>query len=204
MEPLKQQFIKWANGLAPPFGWRLPVNILLGILVGFALTGLRISNAVSYLSDKPETCVNCHVMYPQYATWTHNSHGRPNVAKCTDCHVPQDNFFRKYLFKARDGMRHSYVFTFRLEPQVIRAKPWAVEVIQENCQRCHANLIHRSKLVEVSGEDKDTELLCWDCHRDVPHGRVRSLAATPYVLTPRLGPAIPRWIEEAVFTPKQK
>jgi cytochrome c nitrite reductase small subunit len=200
---LKRVFSKFHYSFAPPFGWRLPVNILLGILVGFALTAVRISNAVSYLSAKPETCVNCHVMYPQYAAWAHNSHGRPGVASCSDCHVPQDNFFRKYLFKASDGMRHSYVFTLRLEPHVIRAKNWAVEVIQENCQRCHENLIHRSKLVEVSGADKNSELLCWDCHRDVPHGRVRSLAATPYALTPRLGPAIPQWMEEFLFISKQ-
>ena len=79
---------------------------------------LNISNAASYLSNDPITCVNCHVMYPEYATWERGSHGR--VATCNDCHVPQDNFIRKYAFKASDGFRHASMFTFRMEPQVIR------------------------------------------------------------------------------------
>jgi cytochrome c nitrite reductase small subunit len=79
-----------------------------------------------------------------------------------------------------------------------------VEVIQENCQRCHENLIHQTQLVEVSGAKQNSELLCWDCHRDVAHGLVRSLAATPYALTPRLGPAIPQWMDKILFTPKQQ
>lgn len=86
----------------------------------------------------------------------------------------------------------------------MHAKQWAVEVIQENCQRCHSNLIHQTKLIGVSGEQKNEELLCWDCHREVPHGRVRSLAATPYARAPRLGPAIPPWLENFVFKSAEK
>ena len=60
--------------LLPPPGWKTPVIILLGIIAGLALHIFYVSNAVSYLSNDPETCINCHVMYPQYATWERGSH----------------------------------------------------------------------------------------------------------------------------------
>jgi len=104
----------------PPENWRLPVILILGILTGLTFLILRLSNALSYLSDDPRTCVNCHVMAPEYATWQHSSHTR--VTTCVDCHVPHDNLLHKYTFKGSDGMRHAYVFTFRLEPQVIQIR----------------------------------------------------------------------------------
>ena len=181
--------------LGPPPNWIFPVTIFSGILAGLVILVLYIANATSYLSDKPETCMNCHVMAPQYATWQRGSHGR--VAVCNDCHVPQDNFLHKYLFKASDGLRHSFMFTFRLEPQVIQVKPAGMAVIQENCIRCHSHLLGEVSSGKVSytmvqhGEGK----LCWECHRETPHGRVNSLASVPYSRVPRLQPVIPDWLQ---------
>ncbi len=48
--------------LIPPEKWRLPVIIILGIFSGLALYSFYISNAPSYLGDKPETLlVRSHV-----------------------------------------------------------------------------------------------------------------------------------------------
>lgn len=63
----------------------------------------------SYVSDDPATCVNCHIMRPEYVTWHHSPHREH--ATCNDCHVPHDNVFRKYYFKGADGMRHATIFT---------------------------------------------------------------------------------------------
>jgi len=123
----------------PPEQWQVPVILLLGVIVGLGLYILRISNAASYLSDDSETCVNCHVMNPQYATWSHSAHRE--VTSCNDCHVPHDNVFSKYFFKAKDGMRHATMFTLRQEPQVIFIKEAGKEVVQENCIRCHEKLL---------------------------------------------------------------
>ncbi|MDX9758213.1 MAG: cytochrome c nitrite reductase small subunit [Bacteroidota bacterium] len=178
----------------PPPQWRLPVILVLGILGGFGAFIFYVSNAVSYLSDDPRTCVNCHVMAPQYATWQRGSHGR--VTTCNDCHVPQDNFFRTYAFKASDGMRHATMFTLRLEPQVIQIKEAGVAVVQENCIRCHEDLVHKvsSGSLTAMNARAGEGLLCWECHREVPHGRVNSLASTPYARVPRLAPVTPDWI----------
>ncbi len=181
--------------LLPPPNWRFSVVILLGIMVGLGIHTLNMSNAVSYLSDDPQTCVNCHVMYPEYATWEKGSHGR--VTTCNDCHVPQDNIIRKYMFKASDGLRHASMFTFRMEPQVIRIKNAGRDVVQENCIRCHANYLHPVSLRAIGAKsiNDDTDRLCWDCHRETPHGKVHSLSASPNIIRPELGPVIPAWIK---------
>ncbi len=70
--------------LAP--AWRPAGFILLGVTGGMALFVFHISRATSYLSDSPETCMNCHVMTTQYVTWQHSSHAR--VATCWTCKSP--------------------------------------------------------------------------------------------------------------------
>jgi cytochrome c nitrite reductase small subunit len=188
----------------PPPEWRLPVILVLGILGGLGAFVLYVSNAVSYLSDEPRTCVNCHVMAPQYATWQRGSHGRATT--CNDCHVPHDNIFRTYAFKASDGMRHATMFTLRLEPQVIQIKDAGIAVVQENCIRCHDDLVHRVTAGSLTAMNARAGegLLCWECHREVPHGRVSSLASTPYARVPRLEPVAPQWLRDYLESSKTK
>jgi cytochrome c nitrite reductase small subunit len=180
----------------PPRQWRVPAVIVLGMFAGFGLFALYAGNAFSYLSDDPAACINCHVMAPQYATWQRSSHAR--VATCNDCHVPQDNVLRTYLFKAQDGLRHASMFTFRLEPQVIHIKDAGMEAVQKNCIRCHGVLTERVQAGDVYLQDvhAGNGVLCWQCHREVPHGRVNSLASTPYARVPRLTPIVPEWIQQ--------
>lgn len=180
----------------PPDNWKLPVVLLLGIFTGLFAFVFYISNAHSYLSDEPETCVNCHVMAPQYATWMHSSHRES--ATCNDCHVPHNNVFNKYYFKAKDGLRHATVFTMRNEPQVIFIKEEGKEVVQQNCIRCHSDLVTDSKLIAKTDEFNHyrTERKCWECHKTVPHGRVNSLSSTPDARVPVPTSVVPEWIKE--------
>ncbi len=191
MEKNKTNLIKI---LKPPENWKLPASIVAGMLAGFILTAIYISNAVSYLSDEPDACINCHVMTPYYAAWNHSSHRE--WTNCNDCHVPHNNIVRKYWFKAMDGMRHSYMFTFGLEPQVIMIKEAGKTVVQENCLRCHHKQVNPVSIANVTGENyKHGEgKLCWSCHREVPHGKVHSDASTPHARVPALSPVIPDWV----------
>jgi cytochrome c nitrite reductase small subunit len=189
---------KIVDKIKPPPIWNVPVLFSLGILAGLFFFVLHIGRATSYLSDKPEACVNCHVMAPQYATWERSNHGRFTV--CNDCHVPQDNILKKYYFKATDGMRHSFMFTFRLEPQVIQIKQAGKDAVQQNCIRCHAEMIHPISVRAISNQkiQEDGDGYCWDCHRDIPHGRVNSLSSTPYARVPVLSSPVPEWIETSL------
>jgi len=166
------------------------IAVSTGALVGLAVVGLAgyvtsISNASSYLSDDPKACINCHIMAPQYATWQHSSHAR--AATCNDCHVPHDSTLRKYAYKAKDGSRHAFMFTFRMEPQVITATQDSKEVIQQNCIRCHSTVVS-----EVAFGVHRDDRACADCHREVPHGRIHSLSSTPNAAVPPLEPAFPK------------
>jgi cytochrome c nitrite reductase small subunit len=182
--------------ILPPPGWRLPVALVSGMLFGLAIFLFIISNAASYLSDKPETCINCHVMNEQYTSWRHSSHRE--WANCNDCHVPHDYMVRKYFFKAMDGMRHSTIFTMRAEPQVIRIREPGKKVVLENCIRCHQKLVGNVDLAGLNPEaiGHGAGKFCWECHREVPHGRVSSLSASNSVMNPKLGSPVPVWLQE--------
>ncbi|MCK5170773.1 MAG: cytochrome c nitrite reductase small subunit, partial [Bacteroidales bacterium] len=130
---------KFLIKIIPPHRWKLPVTIVLAIFLGLFFYSIYLSKAGSYLSDNPQTCINCHVMVPQYATWNHGSHRE--LASCNECHVPHNNVVTTYYFKAKDGLRHATMFTFRLESQVIQIKEAGIEVVQQNCLRCHEELI---------------------------------------------------------------
>lgn len=182
--------------LIPPANWRIPVTILNGVLVGLFLYLLNISNAVSYLSDEPETCINCHVMNPQYATWNHSSHRE--VATCNDCHVPHNNALNKYYFKAKDGLRHASVFTMRGEPQVIFIKEEGKHVVRQNCIRCHSKLVTDNTGIVRFDQSRHFRLerSCVECHRETPHGRVNSLVSAPHAFIPKSGSVVPKWMKK--------
>lgn len=182
----------------PPDNWKFPVIVLLGIFTGLGFYVFHISKASSYLSDESKVCINCHIMRPQFATWERGSHGR--VAACNDCHVPHDNVINKYLFKAQDGLRHATMFTLRLEPQVIQIKDAGKEAVQKNCIRCHENNIHpiSVRALTAKGITDNSEIYCWHCHREVPHGRVNSLSSTPHAVVPDLSSPVPQWITDNI------
>ncbi len=182
--------------LIPPDRWKLPVILAAGVFSGFGLYAFHLSNAPSYLGNKPETCVNCHIMAPQYTTWYHSSHREKT--NCNDCHVPHNNVINKYFFKAKDGLRHATVFTLRNEPQVIFIKEASSEVVHKNCIRCHSGLLTDSRLLRYNHSIYEfrMERKCWDCHRETPHGRVNSLSSVPYARVPLPGSPVPGWLKE--------
>jgi cytochrome c nitrite reductase small subunit len=194
--------------LIPPRKWRGIATFVVALITGLGIFLLDFSNASSYLSDDPQACVNCHIMTPQYITWNHSSHRE--VAHCNDCHVPHDNPVNKYFFKAKDGLYHASVFTARAEPEVIRARQPSVEVIQDNCVRCHQDQVTDARMEAfVAGHFSiRTDRICWECHRDVPHGRVRSLSAVGAQIepireyTPEDLSVVPVWLQESLQSQK--
>lgn len=190
--------MKILKAILPPPQWRFPVIIVMGVIIGLGAVIAHMANFTSYLSDNPQACINCHVMTTQYVSWTKSSHAR--VATCNDCHVPHDNIIRTYSFKASDGMRHAFMFTFRLEPQVIRIKEAGINVVQENCVRCHSGYVHNvglTKKVTLEMRENGEGKFCWDCHKETPHGTVRSLSAYPDAYIPELNPIIPNWMKRS-------
>lgn len=158
----------------------LVVFILAVLMFGYLV---HASKALSYLSTDPLACINCHVMNSQYATWQHSSHRR--AATCVDCHLPHE-FVDKYLSKAKDGWNHSVAFTLNTYEQNIQITEDGADRVQANCISCHAklaeNLISNRDKYHMFNDAPETDRRCWECHREVPHGKVRSLSSTPYNL----------------------
>jgi len=188
--------MRFLKKFIPPDNWVFPVLLSVAVFFGLVLYLFHISKASSYLGDKPETCVNCHIMAPQYATWYHSSHREKT--NCNDCHVPHNNVVNKYYFKAKDGLRHATIFTLRKEPQVIFIREDGREVVHQNCIRCHSELLIDSRLLTVNKNIQDyrMERKCWECHRETPHGRVNSLSSVPYTRVPLPGSVVPAWLRE--------
>jgi cytochrome c nitrite reductase small subunit len=183
--------------ILPPADWRLPVVVLLGVFFGLGFYAFYISKAWSYLGDDPKSCINCHVMNPQYANWAHNSHYR--VTTCNDCHVPHTSVISKYYFKAMDGLNHATMFTLRLEPQVIIMEEETRPMVQQNCIRCHEKSLGMDYVTRVipTWHNYLEERYCLDCHRETPHSRVNGLAATPNALNiQHTASRVPEWLEK--------
>jgi len=185
---------KWIPEIS--YKWKLILFVMAGIITGMVLYLIHISNFFSYLSDSPNTCMNCHIMGPQYASWYHSSH-REN-ATCNDCHVPQNNIVNKMYFKAMDGMRHSAIFTMRTEPQAIIIKEAGKEAVQSNCIRCHKNSLENFKQMTNNSVNSNNGAgrKCWECHQNVPHGKVRSLSSAPYAKVPTTRSMVPSWLKK--------
>jgi len=151
------------------------------VAVGFFIYVLNISKATSYLTSEPGACINCHVMNTQYATWQHSSHAK--AATCADCHLPHEGV-GKYVAKARDGFNHAMAFTFKTYKNAIVISDDGAKRVQDNCISCHASLTSVMALNSDVNHRYDDESVktgrrCWECHKEVPHGKVRGLATTP-------------------------
>lgn len=177
----------------------LPLIIASGVLVGVTGYTLYMSRAHSYLSDKPSACINCHIMVPYYQSWQHSSHAIHT--NCNDCHVPHDNVFAKYAFKAKDGLYHASVFTFHAEPQVIRPKDASNGVIMENCIRCHTQLntaFVKTGMISYADSKKGMGKACWDCHTNIPHTKISNLASSPWAIVELPESPVPDWLKKMI------
>lgn len=197
--------MSWFSKIIPPKEWQPVVIVLLGAIMGLGIYMVKVANVAAYLTDDPKACINCHVMTTEYITWNHSSHR--SVTTCNDCHVPHDNVIRKYAFKAKDGLYHASIFTLRAEPQAIVMHEAGQKVVQSNCIRCHFDQVTDAKTVSWVDSHLTDRLdrTCWECHRETPHGRVKSLASVGFHLEPlplkeEQALFIPKWLKEATET----
>jgi len=153
------------------------------IAIGLFIYTMYASAMLSYLSSDPKACINCHVMHQAYKSWDNSSH--KNVATCVDCHLPVGNEIAKYTAKAIDGWNHSVAFTLNTYKNNIKISENAAKRVQANCIRCHSSVsetVQNNASSYHNNSSFDNSRKCWDCHKYVPHGKVRSLTSSPYNL----------------------
>jgi cytochrome c nitrite reductase small subunit len=137
---------------------------LLGILAGVGAYTFKYAEGFSYFSTDPKVCANCHIMNDQYSSWQKGSHHAS--AGCVDCHLPHD-LVGKFIAKGSNGYHHSKGFTFEDFHEPIMIKPHNAQILQDNCLRCHGDLVH--DIVQGSKTDADA-VKCVHCHASVGHG----------------------------------
>jgi cytochrome c nitrite reductase small subunit len=145
----------------------LALAALLGTFAGSGAYTFRYAEGLSYLSNDPTACVNCHIMREQFDSWQKSPHHA--VATCNDCHVPID-FVGKYYTKVEHGWRHSKGFTLQDFHEPIQMKDSSRSIVQENCLRCHGALVAE---VVAAHRDADETPDCIRCHSQAAHGPVR-------------------------------
>lgn len=158
----------------------LAVSVLIGLLGGLGVFTFNYAEGLSYFSNDPQACANCHIMDEYLDSWSHAVHGR--VATCNDCHTPHD-FFGKYLTKAENGWFHSYSFTMQTFPENLVIRAGNRRKLQANCVACHSELV--SEINEVHAPAGSPQALgpdglavhghgaaidCLRCHASVGHG----------------------------------
>ena len=183
------------------FSYRQKIGLLVmaGVVCGLGGLFMYLLRAHTYFAgDNPSACVNCHIMTPYYATWSHSSHGRD--ATCNDCHVPHQNMAFYYGFKAVDGLKHTAYFVTHAERQAPMAEALTGQVVMDNCIRCHTQLNQefvKTGRMSYMQQQAQGGKVCWDCHRNVPHGGMNSLMATPNAegVTPLPPSPVPDWLQ---------
>ena len=174
---------------------KVALSLLCGIIVGLTGLFLYLLRIHTYIvGDDPAACINCHIMSPYYATWSHSAHARNTT--CNDCHVPNNNMAAHYAFKGMDGMKHGAYFVTHSESQSIEAEKASAEVIMDNFIREFVKTGRIDYMEAKRGEGK----ACWDCHRDVAHMNKNSLSSTPGAefVEPMPPSPVPQWLQKAL------
>jgi cytochrome c nitrite reductase small subunit len=159
--------------------FRIPLIVGIIALAIVLIVGMYATDFTVYLGSDPTTCNNCHVMDAVYEGWFHAGHQQ--AATCVDCHTPHP-IVLKYLYKAKSGMNHVFMFTTGNIPEPLRAKEETDKIIQANCIRCHTQTVSQvadGKVDPMSGGAQASGRYCFECHRTVAHGE-RGISILPY------------------------
>lgn len=138
---------------------------LIGLLVGLGAYTFQFAQGLSYFSNDPNACANCHIMREHLASWQKSSHHTRAV--CNDCHMPHQ-LLPKLLTKADNGWNHSVKFTLQNYGDPIRIRPANAERTHENCIRCHLDLVSDIRSLPAHSRTQDVD--CVHCHAGVGHG----------------------------------
>ena len=148
---------------AVPLKVKAALALLFGGVLGLSLYTASYAEGLSYLSDDPVSCTNCHVMNDVYDAWVKGPHHA--VATCNDCHIPHQ-LPDKYAVKALNGWNHSWAFTTGEFHEPIRITGLNRRVTQAACRGCHGEIVAAIDAVPAAHSGP---LDCIECHRDVGH-----------------------------------
>ena len=139
----------------------LIIIIIGGIFLGMFIYLFNYANGASYLSSDPNSCINCHIMQPQFDSWQKSSHH--SSASCVDCHLPHEPI-KKWIAKAENGFLHSKAFTLQNFHEPIMIKDKNKNILQKNCIQCHDSMTD-----DITNNHSPIKNDCLHCHSSVGH-----------------------------------
>jgi cytochrome c nitrite reductase small subunit len=137
---------------------------------GYAFTMFGPPHVAEKIS-RPEFCVSCHNMRPEYDAFQRSPH--QSLDSCNECHLPNDSPVRHWFWDGVFGIKDWTKFNLAAYPQQpdsIQATAITRRMIQSNCERCHAELVGH---INIAGRQ------CWDCHRSLRHRQTGLIRDTP-------------------------
>lgn len=113
-------------------------------------------------------------------------------------------FLINIFLKLKMGCSIPLFFTARAEPEVMFMRPESANVVQNNCLRCHVQQVTQAKydgFIASHGKDR-TDKQCWECHKEVPHGKVHGISTVKYNIAPlptdEQETVVPAWLQESI------
>jgi cytochrome c nitrite reductase small subunit len=134
-------------------------------MFGVGAYTFHFADGLAYFSNDPNACANCHIMRDHLDSWQKSSHHARAV--CNDCHTPP-GLVQKLVTKADNGWNHSVKFTLQNFDDPIRIRAVNLERLEENCLRCHQDLV--GDIRAAAGHGGEAEMRCVHCHAGVGHG----------------------------------
>lgn len=167
--------------LKEKFVWIIVICILMiGIVIGVSTT----VGSIIFINETStnEFCSSCHSHKPIVASFKADIHGGINkfgvVAKCVDCHLPNDNMTHYLTVKTLSGTNDIYIEFFG-NPEAVdwlkKRDERETFVYDSGCLKCHTNLrkATENNLKASSAHmfyfEGQYNLKCVTCHKHVGH-----------------------------------
>jgi cytochrome c-type protein NapC len=156
--------------------------LIAGGILGIAFWGSF--NWVMEVANTEQFCISCHEMrdnvYKELQSTVHFSNRSGVRARCPDCHVPHDWFFKvRRKIQASNEVLHHILGTvntpakFETHRAELAERVWAGMKATDSreCRNCHsAEAMNPQKQSEASQVMRDLAgLTCIDCHRGIAH-----------------------------------
>jgi len=156
--------------------------LIAGGILGIAFWGSF--NWVMEVANTEQFCISCHEMrdnvYKELQSTVHFSNRSGVRARCPDCHVPHDWFFKvRRKIQASNEVLHHILGTvntpakFETHRAELAERVWAGMKATDSreCRNCHsAEAMNPQKQSEASQVMRDMAgLTCIDCHRGIAH-----------------------------------
>ena len=135
----------------PTQKWTLGIPLGAVLAFGFGAIALGTTNYVLHATSTTEFCYACHsheaFIKPEYEASSHFSNASGVQAGCSDCHLPQDNWFEYVWTKA--------VVSFDVFPELMGKL--------DTAEKYEA---HRAEMAEIVWRQykKDDSRFCRSCH----------------------------------------